>query len=240
MSRLPRYILPGQPQHVIQRGNNRQVIFNADDDYRFYLEKLTEACKKQNVEVLAYVLMTNHVHMLLSPHAENSLGKVMQSLGRYYVQYYNYNYGRTGTLWEGRYKATLLDTENYLLTCYRNIELNPLRANLVEHPSQYPWSSYRCNAVGKDDDLVTPHQLYKALGKNKEEQRAAYRALFKSHISELTLSEIRHATNKEWVLGNERFREQVEKNLNRRAAPMPRGGGRKSKKYKAQYGIRRH
>ena len=138
MARLPRYVLPGQPHHVIQRGNNRQIIFNVDGDYRFYLEKLNNACKKHNVDVHAYVLMTNHVHILMTPYTEIGLGKVMQSLGRYYVQYYNYTYKRTGTLWEGRYKATLLDTERYLFTCYRYIELNPVRAGLVEHPSQYP------------------------------------------------------------------------------------------------------
>ncbi len=157
MARLPRYVLPGVPQHVIQRGNNREPIFAHGEDYSFYLEKLEEALKKYSCQLHAYVLMTNHVHLLITPQAENGIGKVMQSLGRSYVQYYNYVYTRTGTLWEGRYKATLLNSEQYLLTCMRYIELNPVRANMVKHPSEYPYSSYAKNAVGKQNNLSHPH-----------------------------------------------------------------------------------
>ena len=117
MARLPRFILTGQPQHVIVRGNNRNEIFCADEGYHFYLDKLHQACDKHGCDIHAYVLMTNHVHLLITPHEEQSLGKTMQTLGRYYVQYYNYSYQRSGTLWEGRYKATLVDSEEYLLTC---------------------------------------------------------------------------------------------------------------------------
>ena len=127
MARHPRFVIPGQPQHVIQRGNNREVIFAADQDYRFYLEKLKEACDRHQCDVHAYVLMSNHVHLLMTPHQEEGIGKVLQALGRSYVQYFNYSYGRTGTLWEGRYKATLIDSDNYLLSCCRYIELNPVR-----------------------------------------------------------------------------------------------------------------
>jgi putative transposase len=157
MARLPRFVLPGQPQHVIVRGNNRTEIFCAEADYRFYLEKLQSACDKHCCEVHAYVLMTNHVYLLITPHEGQSLSKALQMLGRYSVQYFNDCYQRTGTLWEGRYKATLIDTEAYLLTCMRYIELNPVRAGMVSHPSQYLWSSYRQNALGQPDDLVTPH-----------------------------------------------------------------------------------
>lgn len=162
MARQPRYVLPGQPQHVIQRGNNRDVIFVAEADYRFYLDKLKDACDRMGCEVHAYVLMTNHVHLLMTPYEENSLGRVMQSLGRRYVQYFNYRYRRTGTLWEGRYRATLIDAESYLLTCYRYIELNPVRAGMVSHPGDYPWSSYRSNALGQrfflpDIGRITSH-----------------------------------------------------------------------------------
>ncbi|MGC2047550.1 MAG: transposase, partial [Gallionella sp.] len=149
MARLPRFVLPGQPQHVIVRGNNRSEIFCADADYRFYLEKLQLACDKHGCDLHAYVLMTNHVHLLITPHEEQSLSKALQMLGRYYVQYYNHCYQRTGTLWEGRYKATLIDSEAYLLTCMRYIELNPVRAGMVAHPSEYPWSSYHHNALGQ-------------------------------------------------------------------------------------------
>ena len=232
MARLPRFVLPGQPQHVIQRGNNRDIIFVSEEDYRFYLEKLQDACQKYGCVIHAYVLMTNHVHLLMTPDTENSIGKVMQSLGRYYVQYFNYQYKRSGTLWEGRYKAALLDSEQYLLTCYRYIELNPVRAGMVDHPSDYPWSSYHCNALGKKDGLITPHELYQGLGRNKQLREKAYRELFRNHIAEKTLTEIRSATNKAWVLGNNRFQSRVEKLVERQTALKSRGGDRKSKKYK--------
>ncbi len=157
MARLPRFIIPGQPQHLIQRGNNRQNIFRAEDDYHFYLEKLKAAVETHQCDIHAYALMLDHVHLLITPHLENSIGKMMQTLGRYYVQYFNHCYKRTGTLWEGRYKATLIDTEHYLLTCMRYIELNPVRAdNMVDHPSEYPWSSYSYHALGQSNPLVTP------------------------------------------------------------------------------------
>ena len=232
MARLPRYVIPGQPQHVILRGNNRTEIFCADADYRFYLEKLQLACDKHGCEIHAYVLMTNHVHLLIKPSEEQSLPKTMQMLGRYYVQYYNDCYQRTGTLWEGRYKATLMDTEAYLLTCMRYIELNPVRAGMVSHPSEYPWSSYHHNARGQPDDLVTPYLEYRRLGKTDEERQAAYRQLFKHHIPEQSVSEIREATNKAWVLGNARFKRRVQKQLERRVEPEDRGGDRKSEQFR--------
>ena len=231
MARLPRFTIPGQPQHVIVRGNNRGEIFCADADYRFYLEKLQAACEKHGCDIHAYVLMTNHVHFLVTPHDEHGVSKAIQMLGRYYVQYYNYCYQRTGTLWEGRYKATLIDSERYLLTCMRYIELNPVRAGMVSHPSEYPWSSYRCNAQGQEDELVTPHTEYLRLGKS-EEVRAAYRQLFKHRISESSLGEIRQATNKAWVLGSNRFKQRIQKQLERRVEPSARGGDRKSDKFR--------
>lgn len=156
----------------------------------------------------------------------------MQMLGRYYVQYYNYTYQRTGTLWEGRYKATLIDSEAYLLTCMRYIELNPVRADMVAHPSEYPWSSYRNNALGQTNELVTPHLEYRRLGKTAEERQAAYRQLFKTHIPESSLDEIRDATNKAWALGNDRFKQRIQKQLERRVEPNAKGGDRKSDKFR--------
>lgn len=149
MARLPRFVIPEQPQHVIVRGNNRTEIFCAEADYQFYLEKLQQACDKHACQLHAYVLMTNHLHLLITPQEEQSIGKAMQMLGRYYVQYYNYTYQRTGTLWEGRYKAPLIDTEAYLLTCMRYIELNPVRAAMVVRAADYPWSSYPSTHWGK-------------------------------------------------------------------------------------------
>ncbi len=217
---------------MIVRGNNCSEIFCADEDYRFYLEKLKLACDKHRCSIHAYVLMTNHVHLLITPHEEGSLGKALQMLGRYYVQYFNYSYHRTGTLWEGRYKATLIDSETYLLTCMRYIELNPVRAGMVNHPSEYPWSSYRYNALGKPDALVAPHLEYRRLGKTDEERQAAYRQLYRHHIPERSLTEIREATNKAWVLGNDRFKERIQKQLERRVEPAGRGGDRKSETFR--------
>ena len=240
MARLPRYVLAHQPQHVIQRGNNRQAIFSADADYRFFLEKLQAAAEKHGCAVHAYVLMTNHVHLLMTPHQEDGIGKMMQMLGRYYVQYYNYRYRRSGTLWEGRYKATLIDTEQYFLTCMRYIELNPVRANnLASHPSEYPWSSYRSNALGEPDALLTPHPEYGRLGKNGEARQAAYRKLFRAQIADRTLDDIREATNKAWVLGDERFKRKLARLLDRPISPSARGGDHKSDAYRKQTRINR-
>ena len=227
MPRLPRYVLPGVPQHIIQRGNNRQAIFAADGDYLAYLEWLKQAAEQYGLHIHAYVLMTNHVHLLATPIAADSIGKTLQSLGRRYVQYFNFSYGRTGTLWEGRYRATVVDAENYLLACSRYIELNPLRAAMVEAPSAYRWSSYRCNALGEEDGLVIGHDLYQRLGRSAEQRQSAYRDLFQQAVADGFLSTVRDATNKGWALGNERFRTQVEALTARRAAPLSRGRARK-------------
>lgn len=232
MARLPRFVLPDQPQHVILRGNNRAEIFHAEVDYRFYLNKLQLACEKYSCDIHAYVLMTNHVHLLITPHEEQSLSKAFQMLGRYYVQYFNYRYQRTGTLWEGRYKATVIDTEAYLLTCMRYIELNPVRAGIVAHPSDYPWSSYDCNASGQTNSLITPHVEYQRLGITDEERQTAYQQLFNDQIAQKSITEIREATNKGWVLGNERFKRSVQEKLKRRVEPAAKGGDRRSERFK--------
>ena len=223
MARLPRYVIPGQPQHIIQRGNNRTDIFGKPVDYIFYLECLKEAAKANELAIHAYVLMTNHVHLLATPGNEASIGKTLQSLGRRYVQYFNFTNRRTGTLWEGRYKATIIDSESYLLTCSRYIELNPVRANMVAHPREYPWSSYHFHADGKSDELLTDHPLYRRLGRNADERQSAYRALFRAHLGEAALGDIRDATNKGWALGGERFKSKIQALSGRRAAPLAKG-----------------
>ena len=177
--------------------------------------------------------MTNHVHLLLTPDDPQGISRLMQSLGRYYVRYVNQTHGRTGTLWEGRYKSTLIESERYLLTVSRYIELNPVRAQMVEHPLEYPWSSYHKNALGKAIALLTPHALYQALGADDVARQEAYRALFDCHIPDFTLEKIRAATNRAWVLGEGRFLTQIESQTGRRSAPQERGGDRKSKKYRA-------
>lgn len=232
MARLPRFVIPGQPQHVIQRGNNRELIFVADEDYHYYLQKLFDGCKKHDVELHAYILMTNHVHLLMTPFSENGISKVMQFIGRYYVQYFNFQYQRTGTLWEGRYKATLLDSEGYLLTCSRYLELNPVRADRVKTPADYPWSSFHYNALGKEDKLLTPHSVYKRLGSNSAQRQSNYYALFNHHIPKQTLEDIRSATNKAWVLGNDQFKDKIEKLIGRQVQAKSRGGDKRSQKYK--------
>ena len=239
MARLPRFVIPGQSQHVIQRGNNRQDIFCADEDYRFFLEKLQAAGKKHSCDIHAYVLMTNHVHLLVTPYAEDGIGKLMQRLGRYYVQHFNRCYKRSGTLWEGRYKSTLIDSEQYLFTCMRYIELNPLRAGMVTHPADYPWSSYRYNALGKPDGVITPQREYSRLGKTDAQRQSAYRQMFETQLAEKALVEIRLATNKTWVLGSDQFKARIERQLKRRVSPAPRGGDRKSEDYRRKAIIER-
>ncbi|NKF24499.1 transposase [Solimonas marina] len=227
MARLPRYGVPGQPQHVIQRGNNRSPIFCAPEDYRFFLECLQEGCHRYDCAIHAYVLMTNHVHLLVTPKTADGISRLMQSVGRRYVQYFNFTYQRTGTLWEGRYKAVPIDSEAYVMTCYRYIENNPVRAAMVTQPGGYHWSSYGANADGKADPLVQPHGLYLALGSDDRERCAAYRKFFRVGIGEAELSAVRESINRGWVLGSDRFARKIESITERRAAPLPRGGRRK-------------
>ena len=160
----------------------------------FYLDNLNEACLQHNCALHAYVMMNNHVHLLITPNSEHGISKVMQSLGRRYVQYFNKHYHRTGTLWEGRFRATVIDTERYLLTCYRYIELNPVRASMVKLPSEHKWSSHGYNALGLPNDLITPHPVYLALGKNLSTRLLNYQSLFGYPISEPELEEIRTTT----------------------------------------------
>ena len=171
--------------------------------------------------------MTNHVHILASPETETSIAKTLQSVGRRYVQYFNYTYKRTGTLWEGRYKATVIDSDQYLLTCMRYIELNPVRAGMVEQPSEYPWSSYASNAEGENNTLITSHEVYSQLDVNESERQLAYRQLFRLGISKTDLGALREATNKGWVLGSDRFREEIERLSGRRSVAKLRGRPKK-------------
>jgi putative transposase len=210
MPRQPRYPLAGIPQHVIQRGNNRQTTFYANGDYHFYLNCLREAADRHDCHIHAYVLMTNHVHLLMTPQQPGAIAKVMQSVGRRYVQYVNYLYQRSGTLWEGRYKASLGGSERYLLTCYRYIELDPVRASMVTDPADYRWYSYRAHALGRGDSLIVDHAGYQALGESITVRCAAYRSLFEHAIGKDMLSTIRSSLNECRVLGDERFKDQVE------------------------------
>lgn len=178
MPRSARVILPDVPVHVIQRGNNRQDCFYSTRDYRLFLRWLQEYAVLSACRVHAYVLMNNHVHMLLTPSNADSVGHLMKRLGQQYVQYFNRTYKRSGTLWEGRYRSSLVQEDAYLLACYRYIELNPVRAGIVPDPSQYRWSSYRHNGLGEYSELLSPHQNYLELGRTGSERRKNYRSLF--------------------------------------------------------------
>lgn len=215
MPRKPRFVLPGVPQHLIQRGNNREPCFYAEEDYRRYLDLLRESADCNHCYVHAYVLMTNHVHLLATPFGPHGISHMMQDLGRKYVRSVNYVYRRTGTLWEGRYKASLVDSEAYLLACMRYIELNPVRANMVSHPGEYRWSSYAANAQGKFDTLISPHPLYSQLGDDQLQRQSAYRELFRTHLDAELVHDIRGALNEELVLGRDYFKDKIEQMIKR-------------------------
>jgi REP-associated tyrosine transposase len=228
MARLSRICPPGIPQHVIQRGNNRSICFASEQNYSAYANWLKEYSVKYHVAIHAWVFMTNHVHLLVTPTDHNGLSAMMQSLGRRYVRYFNRQYRRTGTLWEGRFKSSLVQSETYLLQCYRYIELNPVRAGMVGEPSMYGWSSYRCNGLGVATDLCTPHVEYLKLGRNKERRLQAYRAFFNAYVSDELITQIRGMVNKGLALGNERFKDEVELLYRRRVRPAKMGRPKKS------------
>lgn len=219
MPRRPRLTLPNVPLHLIQRGNNRQVCFVAAEDYRFYLDWLADYSGKTGCRIHAYVLMTNHVHLLVSAKRGGAVGEMMKALGQRYVQYFNRTYQRSGTLWEGRYRSCLTQAEEYLLACQRYIELNPVRAGMVEHPAEYRWSSYRTNAQGEADSLIQPHEVYEAMGSDSSSRQAVYRELFRHELEPRLVDEIRRATNGNYTLGDTRFTEQIAAALGRRVTP---------------------
>ena len=216
MPRKPRFILPGVPQHVIQRANNCGPCFYTEADYRYYLAALQTASARNHCRLHAYVLMTNHVHLLITPFMEHGISHTMQDVGRKYVRYINTTYHRSGTLWQGRYKASLVDSEAYLLTCMRYIEMNPVRANRVRHPGDYRWSSYYANAYGKDSPLIQPHPLYQALGATADTRQRSYRELFRHVLDDDLLTTVRTALNEELVLGRDNFKDRIEDMAQRR------------------------
>ena len=229
MPRRARLRLAGLPLHIIQRGNNRTACFFGDEDYLLYLRHLEELSCKFRCAIHAYALMTNHVHLLLTPVQAESASLLMKHLGQRYVQYVNRTYRRSGTMWEGRFRSSIVEDEGYLLRCHRYIELNPVRAGMVTHPRDYRWSSYRSNGEGRLLPLLTPHENYLALGSTKGERLAAYRALFRGELSSEEVTEIRSATNGGFVLGGDRFKAEVAAMLGRRVdrgrSGRPKNGG---------------
>lgn len=215
--RAKRLDLPGVPQHVIQRGNDRQACFFRETDYLRYLQDLRDAATKFGCHIHAYVLMTNHVHLLVTPENAGGIGRMMQAIGRRYVRYINDTRTRSGTLWEGRYKACLVDSERYVLTCYRYIELNPVRASMVTGPDQHRWSSYSHNALGRLDPIVSPHPTYLQLDRDEPSRHARYRELVSSGLSIEELKAIRLYVTRQRALGDSHFQAEVERQLQQRA-----------------------
>lgn len=228
LPRQTRLILEGHAHHIIQRGNNRQVIFFEDADRRFFLSALADALLAHDCALHAYVLMTNHVHLLITPAGAHGIAGVMQSLGRRYVGHVNRAYRRTGTLWEGRFKSTIVDREAYLLACYRYIEANPVRAGMVERAADYAWSSHRGNALGKRDRLLSQHECYRALGATAAARQANYRLMFDEGLADETIETLRDATQRGWIPGRDSFRHQIAAALGRRVDPPVRGRPRKA------------
>jgi putative transposase len=223
MARLARLVIPHQPHHIIQRGNDCQLIFRDADDHAAFLRWLREAAKLFKVAIHAYVLMSNHLHLLASPADSVGLARMMQWVGRYYVPYFNNKYQRTGTLWQGRYKATVIDSERYFMICSRYIELNPVRAGIVDHPADYPWSSYAHHIGTKSDPLINDHALYWALGNTPFDREVAYKHLTEQGLAPEEVDTINSATLKGWALGSEKFKLQLEKLSSRRVRPAKRG-----------------
>jgi len=228
MARRPRLELAGVPLHVIQRGNNRARCFLADGDRHMYLKFLGDAAARHRCAVHAYVLMPNHVHLLVTPTEPGAVAAMMQDLGRRYVRLFNDIHERTGTLWEGRYKAAMVDTERYFLTCQRYIELNPVRARLVDHPASFCWSTYRHYALGAKNPLVIAHELVLRLATGETARREAYAALFDEPLGAEALDKIRSCTNKGWAIGSEEFVRWIETALGRPAKAPRRGRPKKS------------
>lgn len=227
MPRRARLRLAGMPFHVVQRGHNKSACFLSDQDRFRYLDEITLLARTHAVSVHAYVLMTNHVHLLATPAESDGLSTLMRFLGLRYVSYFNRTHGRTGSLWEGRPFVCLVDADSYLLTCHRYIEQNPVRAGMVTRPGDYRWSSFRANAWGEPDALIQPHPLVGSLGGTLEERCASYRELFKGELQAPELAELRQVTRGGFALGSPEFKQRVSTALQLRVARL--GSGRRKK-----------
>jgi len=227
MARLPRLLLPGQPHHLMLRGNNRQPIVHADADRQQVLEFLRDGARQYRVAIHAYALMDNHLHLVATPEDEQGISKMMQSLGRRYVAWFNHKYGRTGTLWEGRFRATVIDSERYFLACMRYVELNPVRAGLCALPEDFPWSSCASHLGRRSDALLSEHLLYWTLGNKPFEREMAYRELLMEGCTEAERLSITQATLKGWPLGSSGFLRALADQTQRRVQPQARGRPRK-------------
>jgi putative transposase len=218
MARLPRLTLPGYPHHIVQRGNNRQPIFAGTPDYDTLLGFLEEYARKFGVAIHAYVLMSNHLHLLATPSTAEGVPQMMQSLGRSYVRYFNGKQGRTGTLWEGRYRSTLIQAERHLLACMAYIDLNPVRAGLVADPADYPWSSHQHYIGRRSEKLITPHPIYWELGNTPFARDAAYAELVRNGIGQEQQQALTDATLRGWALGESDYVADLQRRTERRVS----------------------
>lgn len=223
MARLPRLTLAGYPHHVIQRGNNRQPIFASEADYRFFLDLLQDNAAKFEVAIHAYVLMGNHVHLLATPKTADGLSQMMQAVGRRYVRYFNDRQQRTGTLWEGRYKSTVIQSERYLLACMAYIDLNPVRAGMVAQAQDYRWSSHAHYIGHTVDKLITPHALLWELGNTPFAREAAYADLVAAGLQASQQQALTAATQSGWALGDADFVDDLQKRTERRVSKAAAG-----------------
>jgi putative transposase len=227
MPRRARLSLPGVTWHILQRGNNRADCFFADEDYQYYLAQLADLCVRFDCALHAYVLMPNHVHLLLTPQNTDSAAQLMKNLGQRYVQYVNRTYRRSGTLWEGRFRSCLTQDEKYTLDCYRYIESNPVRKGIASRPQDYLWSSVHGNALAEQDTILRPHRQYLALGTSEQERRNAYLKLLETPLDGITLRQIRSSTNSNFVLGDGSFQQEMSLRLKCRVTPGKKGRPRK-------------
>lgn len=234
MPRRARNYIPGPPYHVVQWGNNGEVCFIEPEDYQFYLDLWRQLSQRYGVLVHAYCLMTNHIHVLATPKTQSSFSDTMKVVGSRYAQYVNRKYRRTGTLWEGRHRSSLVQSDKYLLTCYRYIELNPVRAGMVGRPEEHRWSSYGANGWG-DPGWITPHPEYPRLADNSAERAYAYRKLFKHQLSEFDLHLIRKAAHYCQPVGDSQFCVQIERKYGLKFGQMARG---RSKKIRWEYLVK--
>ena len=233
MARTRRIDLPGIPQHIVQRGVNRTSCFCDDLDRAFYLNALLAASRVFHCQVHAYVLMSNHVHLLATANNSGGISAMMQSLGRRYVRRFNWRHARTGTLWEGRFKSSLIDSDTYLLACYNYIELNPVRAGICITPQDYRWSSVHANAFSRWDPLVHPHPLFQKLGTDENTRILAYQSLLENNMDQGLIDNIRTHLNQGKVLGSEAFQRRIESQTGKSAFLKPLGrprsvGGRRN------------
>ena len=223
MARLPRLVVPGHLHHVIARGNNDQTIAADDADFRHFLHWLRESAQQANVAIHAYVLLPNRVQLLVTPAEAEGLGKMMQAIGRHYVPYFNARHGRSGSLWEGRFRATVLEASAYFIPCAQLIEQQPVAAGLVSDLAAYPWSSHAHHVGIRREAWITDHPAYWALGNTPFDREAAYKQLADSALPAAVMTEIESATHKSWPLGSEGFRRSLGKLTTRRLEPARRG-----------------